>query len=86
MSEKNIPVPEMAKKLSPLRHRLSVCITVNRKDSGAVDILSQKHPEELKCSPILFSRDVIARADKAEHIRNFLHFFKFGLIFGFHRG
>lgn len=36
----------------------------------------------LKGPPILFSRNVIARADKAEHICNTLRFVGFGFHFG----
>ena len=30
--------------------------------------LSERYPKRLKSAPVLFSRDVISRADKAEHV------------------
>jgi hypothetical protein len=48
--------------------------------------LCERYLGELKGCPILFSRDVIAWADKAEHICNLPYFVKFGLVFIFFRG
>jgi hypothetical protein len=49
-------------------------------------LLYERCPGRLKGSPILFSRDVIAGANKAEHICNLPYFVKFGLVFVLYRG
>ncbi len=48
--------------------------------------LYERQAGKLKSSPILFSRDVIARANKAEHICNLPYLVKLSLVFGFYRG
>jgi len=55
--------------------------------SGAASgLLCERYLEELKGAPILFSGNVIGRANKAKHICNLAGFVKLNFIFSPHCG